>query len=824
MKKIRIGNDIVIKWRITINGEEVNLEGLDLSLYISTTYQPRKQIAFTVAGNEITATFKGAEQKVTGVYRLTLYRNEGENAQSILDACDAFELVSCSCLTTDVTFGGAEVELPVADLGIGVPGLSAYEIAVAEGYEGTQEEWLASLSAASEAAAAECREVIAEFSQAEDSRVTAEAQRVANENNRIAGEGSRVEAENDRAAAEQLRATAESKRDTAELARIANESNRVSAEDARSSAEAIRVANEKTRLADEESRMQNEAARVTAESKRANAEAQRETAEDDRRAAEQVRVSNETARKTYEQDRATAERSRATAEQQRVTNETARSNAESNRATSETARQEAETARQEAEQGRVTAEQQRVDAEAARAEEFAGFTATLAAKEDKANKVTSINADADDDHYPSAKAVWSAIEDKFWYGIEKDTTVSTPTCTRIGNMEFHRTLPVQSLMRGCLLADDGTVNKYLDPDDWTNEVLDGSQGQVMVEIPRHFRKCETDGNIMRVKLSLLPLDGFIEVPKMYVSAYEATVQRSTNKLASVCSTDVDYRGGHNNASYDGTYRSFLGLPATSISLNDFRTKARNRGSVEWNCNLYRLHKMLWWLFAVEYANFNSQATFNAALDENGYRQGGLGAGVTTWDWVIWLSHNGNNPIIPCGVTNSLGNHTGTVDYNVIGSDGATLKTFAVPRYRGIENPFGHIWKWADGCKCIIQSEASGGLSKFDVCDDPAKFTASGVGNYDYRGDLPRKEEYVKALILGEDGEIMPLEVGGGSTTYFCDYFYTDIPSSGEAERGVLFGGCVASGASAGFVYANTNNAPTYVNTTVGSRLCFIPQK
>ena len=215
--------------------------------------------------------------------------------------------------------------------------------------------------------------------------------------------------------------------------------------------------------------------------------------------------------------------------------------------------------------------------------------------------------------------------------------------------------------------------------------------------------------------------------------------------------------------------------------------------------------------------------FNAALDENGYHQGGLGAGVTTWDGTSWNNFNGYYPLVPCGVSNSLGNHTGTVDYNVIGSDGTTLKTFAVPRYRGIENPFGHIWKWTDGCKCIIQSEASGALSKFYVCDDPAKFTASGVGNYDYRGDLPRKEGYVKALILGEDGEIMPLEVGGGSTTYFCDYFYTNIPSSGEAERGVLFGGAAANGAIAGFVSAVTYYAPTYACADFGSRLCFDPQ-
>lgn len=423
----------------------------------------------------------------------------------------------------------------------------------------------------------------------------------------------------------------------------------------------------------------------------------------------------------------------------------------------------------------------------------------------------------------TSKWVTLDFEPLLYYGIEFDTTIANPNCIRIGNPEFHRTLPIHSKIRGCLLNDDGVVIKYLNPDTWEGEILDGSSGQVMVEIPEFYIKFEEDGTKRRVKMSLVPISGYKKINKMYVSAYEATVQRSTNKLASVCSTDVDYRGGNNNASYDGTYRSFLGLPATSMSLNDFRTKARNRGSVEWNCNLYRLHKMLWWLFAVEYANFNSQDTFNAALDENGYHQGGLGAGVTTWD-STWGTFNGYNPIVPCGVTNSLGNHTGTVDYNVIGSDGSTVKTFAVPRYRGIENPFGHIWKWTDGCKCIIQSEASGGLSKFYVCDDPAKFTASGVGNYDYRGNLPCSEGYVKALILGEDGEIMPLAVGGGSTTYFCDYFYTNIPSSGEAERGVLFGGNARDGANAGFVYASTYNTPTNAYADVGSRLCFIPNE
>ena len=417
----------------------------------------------------------------------------------------------------------------------------------------------------------------------------------------------------------------------------------------------------------------------------------------------------------------------------------------------------------------------------------------------------------------------------YYYGIEWDTTVSNPKPTRIGKMELHKELPLQNMMRNCILKDDGSVAYYLHANDSTKQDngaaadLTGATGQMETELPDMYVRFETDGNKCRHLQSTEPLPGFHLWRKGYIGSVEATVQRSTSTLASVCNTDADYRGGNNNATRDGTYRTLLGMPATNISLTKFRAYARKRGSTEWNCNLYRLHKMMWWLFAVEYANFNSQADFNAALDENGYHQGGLGAGVTTWNGTSWSNYNGYYPLVPCGVTNSLGNHTGTVDYNVIGSDGSTVKTFAVPRYRGVENPFGHIWKWTDGCKCIIQSEESGGLSKFYVCDNPANFTSSGTTNYEYRGNLPRSEGYVKALILGEDGEIMPLAVGGGSTTYFCDYFYTSTPTSGESERGFLFCGSAYYGAYAGFVFARTSHTATYALADIGSRLCFDPQ-
>lgn len=418
----------------------------------------------------------------------------------------------------------------------------------------------------------------------------------------------------------------------------------------------------------------------------------------------------------------------------------------------------------------------------------------------------------------------------YYYGIEWNATVSNPKPTRIGKMELHKELPLQSLMRRCILKDNGTVNYYLHANDSTKRDngaaanLTGADGQYMVELPDMYVRFETDGDISRHLQSTEPLPGFRLWRKDYVSAVEATVQRSTTTLCSVVNKDADYRGGNNDASRDGTYKTQLGMPATQISLTNFRAYARKRGSTEWNCNLYQTHRKLWWLFAVEYANFNSQDAFNAELDENGYHQGGLSSGVTTLNSTKWNTFNNYYPFVPCGTTNSLGNHSGVVEFTMPDEyDPGVPTKVNVPSYRGVENPFGHIWKWTDGCKCLIQSETDGGLSEFYVCDDPAAFTSSGVVNYDLRGNLPRKEGYVKKLILGEHGEIMPLEVGGGSTTYFCDYFYTNIPSSGVSERGVLFGGLASSGALAGFVFARANSTATYTTAYFGSRLCFYPQ-
>lgn len=418
------------------------------------------------------------------------------------------------------------------------------------------------------------------------------------------------------------------------------------------------------------------------------------------------------------------------------------------------------------------------------------------------------------------------MEEQSSYGVQFDTTVSSPTCTRVGSSDLHKALPVQSRMRGCLLDDDGKVVEYLDPRDWTGQVRDGSRGQVMVEIPLHYRKFETDGTKLTVRISELPLPGYHQVPQCYVSAYEASLDRSNLKLASVCNATEQFRGGNNNANYDGTYRSFLNRPVTNLRGTNFREYARKRktGSSEWNCMTYDMQKTLYWLFVIEYATLNSQATYNASPTAEGFRQGGLGDGVTLFD--DWNTFNGCNPFVPCGLTDSLGNRTGVVDYTVNNEDETNpiTNTFKVPRYRGVENPFGHIWQWTDGINVRFSPDTNkggDGLSKVFVCSDPSKFSDDGYDGYSHVGNEARANGYVKEVIFGEGGEIIPKVVGGGSTTFFCDYHYSNY-SSGVPLRKGLFGGSATDGAGAGFAYARTSNSPLTSSTFYGSRLCFIP--
>lgn len=415
----------------------------------------------------------------------------------------------------------------------------------------------------------------------------------------------------------------------------------------------------------------------------------------------------------------------------------------------------------------------------------------------------------------------------FFYGVQWDESDPSPDCTRIGNMSLHAELPVQNAIIGGLLADDLTFTPFPDQSDWSGETVDGSLGQVMLQIPKHYFKSEIHGTIHKKLISQYPLAGFIEIPMIYVSAEKATVDRTdpnTPKLCSVVNTTPEFRGGNNTADWDNTYRSLLGKPASNISLTNFRQYARNRGNgTVWNCHTYLAQRVLYWLFVTEYATLNSQKAFNAAKDVNGYMQGGLGPGVSDWNGDAWNAYNGHNPLIPCGYMLEYGNQSAIKNYSVKDADDNVLITFEVNSYRGIQSPFGDIWDWTDGILINVQSDVAGGVSTCYITDDPAKFSSSDFSQYTELGNSPRADNWIKTIFDDEQGNIICKTQGGSSTSYYCDYYWgANIPESGVSLRGVLFGGCAHFGSRCGFLCAYSHHGPGIVSPSIGSRLCAIP--
>lgn len=298
------------------------------------------------------------------------------------------------------------------------------------------------------------------------------------------------------------------------------------------------------------------------------------------------------------------------------------------------------------------------------------------------------------------------------------------------------------------------------------------------------------------------------------------MSRDTNTLVSrynVFSTDPVLRGGDNTSEWDGTYRTLIGRPVTNLTRDQFRQAARKRGS-GWEMYTYNAHKTLFWLFAVEYATLDSQKPFNAQKDANGFAQGGLGPGPT--QMTDWTNFNNANPLIPCGYTNEFGNGSGEKAYVVKDASGGTHATLMANRYRGIENPFGHIWKYTDGANIQVTTGDSG-LSILWTTDDPSNFSDTSYTGYNKKGNICRTNGYAKKMLLGEDGDIVATEIGGSSSTYWCDYYYTY--TSANRMQVVLVGGRADDGSIAGLASVHTNYAPSAAYRSIGSRLCFFPE-
>lgn len=451
--------------------------------------------------------------------------------------------------------------------------------------------------------------------------------------------------------------------------------------------------------------------------------------------------------------------------------------------------------------------------------------------------------------YKGTTLLW---ETKEGYGVRWEHEGGNVTVTRIGNMEYHKTLPIQSAMKRCILKSDGSV-QYIDESDYTKDV-DGNtidytadNQDVMVEIPEHYYEAGqvTENGAVYDYIMLYPTVHLgKKVPKHYIGAFEAMTYNGDNNtpqsLWSTCKTNIIYqqdgsvdlgsltyssdaalyRGGNrSNSSYgDTTAKSLLGKPATNLTIDNFAVCGKARGDGYAMIN-WAAQNVLYRLYVVEYANFNSQAAFNSTLTSAGYHQGGLGDGVTNANSTNWSNEIGYNPYIPCGVTLKLGSNTGTVKCTLSSSIQNISTDTYVPSYRGVENPFGHIWQITSGISiygynnvnCIFTDNLGIYARDFTTISSttaPSGFTLKS-------STTPLSSGYVSQIEFDESGEFIPKVVS--STSMFSDYFY----GSNTGAKRLMLGGRSSVGSYAGLFYFHCNSGVGGADASSGSRLLYI---
>lgn len=451
--------------------------------------------------------------------------------------------------------------------------------------------------------------------------------------------------------------------------------------------------------------------------------------------------------------------------------------------------------------------------------------------------------------YKGTTLLW---ETKEGYGVRWEHAGGNVTITRIGNMEYHKTLPIQSNMKRCILKSNGDV-QYISDTDYTKDIegntidYTADNQDVMVEIPEHYYEAGqvTENNVTYDYIMLYPTVHLgKKVPKHYIGAFEAMTYNGNNNtpqsLWSTCKTNivyeqdgsvdlgslvyttdaVNYRGGTRDSSTygDDTAKSLLGKPATNINITNFATYGKARGNgyaminwASWNV-VYRL-------YVVEYANFNSQATFNSSLTSAGYHQGGLGDGVTNANSTNWGNELGYNPYIPCGVTLKLGSNTGTVKCTLPSSIQNISTNTYVPSYRGIENSFGHIWQITNGINIygtdnvnyIFTDNDSVYARDFTTISSstaPSGFTLKS-------STTPLSGGYVSQINFDSDGEFIPRSLS--SSSMFSDYFY----GNNTGSKRLVLGGSANNGSNAGLFCFNCNYGVGSASANIGSRLLYI---
>ena len=384
--------------------------------------------------------------------------------------------------------------------------------------------------------------------------------------------------------------------------------------------------------------------------------------------------------------------------------------------------------------------------------------------------------------------------------------------------------------RRCNVSDDGTIVAYYGDENYAE---DGSNGQVMVYQPAFYYKVvplklekNSDSGIgyhlrkANYYVSPKPKTGFKLHPAfrdengnaidyILLSAYEGSLW-DTDGGESGTGAYILNDAQVMSASTDKFCSVAGAKPASGqtqkLTKPNIEQMANNRGS-GWHLETIKATSANQLLMMIELSIMNTQT--------------GVGQGV-----VSITDNTSYNCSSLTGSTASLGNATGQAT-ETINEIGGTETAYNVNgkvsvSYRGVENPWGNIWKhvqginiWGDGTMC--------GGQPF-VAEDFAFNESKHSDNYKGVGfTLANANGYIKAMGYGSeqyDWLLMPSEIGGTSALPVGDYFYAESNLNGY--RLTRFGGCYNNFSQAGgFNWRGIDNVD-YRSRVIGGRLVYIP--
>lgn len=366
-----------------------------------------------------------------------------------------------------------------------------------------------------------------------------------------------------------------------------------------------------------------------------------------------------------------------------------------------------------------------------------------------------------------------------------------------------------------------------------NFKFDGTNGDVFTHVPKTYWKIYQENDYDYVLLADYPRAGFIEVDGFFVGRYNGSV-----------------------VSDDGLLHTYSGLvPTTNKTIGAFRTLANalgdNFSQLDWR------YFVLQMLYLVEYANYNSQSMLGNGIMSRKYVKTivaenntnraiiGSASGYYVGQIIrIGTSDGGTQIADARKITAIEAYEDGSVAGYALIFDGAAVNIavdnfvctmaqltgqcdtlgmksgclnndgYHAMIYRGVENLFANIWQWVDGINIIS--------GKFYICKNHSLYASDTTENYKQLGyNALGTEGYGKELDLDVDEPFFrfPKAVGGGSSSYLCDYYYNNASSVAEgAKRVARVGGNFYSGANDGLWSWSFGSGSSNAGWSIGCRV------